>query len=50
MKMPIPVFLSLAACLAPLALAQTIANPITSMVKSVMAKSELNMIASAQAS
>ncbi|HTV83395.1 MAG TPA: DinB family protein [Acidobacteriaceae bacterium] len=49
MKMRIPVFLSLAACLAPLALAQTIANPITSTVKSVMAKSEQNMIASAQA-
>lgn len=49
MKMRVPVCLSLVACLAPLVLAQTIANPITSTVKSVMAKSEQNMVAAAEA-
>ena len=49
MKMRVPVCLTLVACLVPLALAQTVANPITSEVRSVMAKSEQDMVAAAQA-
>lgn len=48
MKLRIPVCLSLAACLAPLAFAQAIANPITTTVKHVMAQSEHNMVAAAK--
>lgn len=49
MKMRVPVCLAVAACLAPWGLGQTIANPITSTVKSVMARSEHNMVAAAEA-
>lgn len=49
MKMRVPVCLALAACFAPLVLAQTIANPITSTVRSVMAESQKNMVAAAEA-
>lgn len=48
MKMRVPVCLSFVACLAPLVLAQTIPNPITSTVRSVMTKSEQNMVAAAE--
>lgn len=48
MKNQVAMCLCLAACLAPVALAQTIANPITGTVKSVMARSEKNMVAAAQ--
>jgi uncharacterized damage-inducible protein DinB len=48
MKMRLPACLALAACFAPFALAQSIANPITSTVKQIMARSEHNMVSAAK--
>lgn len=49
MKIRVAVCSLFVACAAPLVTAQAIANPITSTVKSVMAKSEQNMVAAARA-
>ncbi len=49
MRIPVGVCLLLAACAAPAVFAQTVANPITTTVKSIMARSEQDMVAAAKA-
>lgn len=48
MKIRVSLCLTFAACLVPMAFAQTIANPITTAVKHVMERSEKEMVAAAQ--